>query len=55
MFENIKSARVKEIFYNEKNSIDYIILHDEKNKVEYKIEKYKIPYTIQNDLSIGKH
>ena len=27
---------------------------DEKNKVEYKIEKYKIPYTIQNDLYIGK-
>ena len=54
MFENIKSARVKEIIYDEKNSVDYIILNDEKDEVEYKIEKYKIPYIIQYDLCIGK-
>ncbi|MBC5995427.1 S1 RNA-binding domain-containing protein [Romboutsia hominis] len=54
MFENIKSARVKEIIYNDKNDIDYIVLNNEKNKLEYKIEKYKIPYIIQYDLFIGK-
>lgn len=54
MFENIKSSTIKEIIYDENNSLSHIIIMDEKHNKEYKIEKSDIPYIIQYDLFIDK-